>query len=653
MTPNHAARTVALRTKLTLAFLSLAAITLAISVVGFLNSRASSRSLHEVGVVRMTATDSLLRLRTEADVVRGSMRTLAIPGLPADVRARQYDNLAASGERVAAARRAYEQLPHSDDEKQTWAEFATLWTDWTRINEAALVLAREFDSLGIADPAETARAFEGFTKDHYAVAQKLAGRLYAASPEFAGGDDPATCRLGRWLPNFTTGNAELAQHIESLAAPHRHFHAMVGSIKQQVATDPDAARATYVSDLPAAIDAVIGRFDGILETIEHARTLGHRIQEQLTGPATVAQRAAIAKLDALVALNQELAGTAMADARRTAAFANAAAITAMLAGVALAAILGVTVTRSITRPIKEAVQQLSAGAESTAASATQVSSASQSLAEGASEQAASLEETSSSLEELASMTKNNADNAARANSLAREARTAAEQGVQEMGAMSDAMRAINTSSAEIAKIIKTIDEIAFQTNILALNAAVEAARAGEAGMGFAVVAEEVRNLAQRSATAARETGAKIQGAIENTARGVAINDSVARALGQIVAKVREVDSLVSEVAGASNEQSRGIGQVNVAVAEMDKVTQSNAANAEESASASEELNAQAEMLRATVGTLASLVDGSRGVRPGPTPVMPATAPRRDSAASRPPRATRPRVDGEPLAAGLR
>jgi ABC-type transporter Mla subunit MlaD len=175
-----------------------------------------------------------------------------------------------------------------------------------------------------------------------------------------------------------------------------------------------------------------------------------------------------------------------------------------------------------------------------------------------------------------------------------------------MQAMSAAMDAIKTSSSDIAKIIKTIDEIAFQTNILALNAAVEAARAGEAGMGFAVVADEVRNLAQRSAQAAKETAAKIEGAIARTEQGVQISAKVAQALEEIVTKVRQVNQLVTEVSAASKEQTQGIDQVNTAVSQMDRVTQSNAASAEEAASASEELNAQALSLKDAVSQLLAL-----------------------------------------------
>jgi methyl-accepting chemotaxis protein len=211
---------------------------------------------------------------------------------------------------------------------------------------------------------------------------------------------------------------------------------------------------------------------------------------------------------------------------------------------------------------------------------------------------------------MSSMTKRNAENSQKANELAKQARAAADKGVGDMQAMSLAMEAIKASSDDIAKIIKTIDEIAFQTNILALNAAVEAARAGEAGMGFAVVADEVRNLAQRSAQAAKETAAKIEGAISKTRQGVELNRQVTQTLNEIVTKAHQVDELAAEVAGASHEQTQGIMQINIAVGQMDKVTQSNAASAEESAAAAAELNAQAATMKDSVARLAQLVSGA-------------------------------------------
>ena len=186
-----------------------------------------------------------------------------------------------------------------------------------------------------------------------------------------------------------------------------------------------------------------------------------------------------------------------------------------------------------------------------------ITSASRSLAEAASEQASSLEETSSSLEEMSSMTKKNSENAQTAKTLANQSRQAADTGAADMEQMSKAMQGIQESSADISKIIKTIDEIAFQTNILALNAAVEAARAGEAGMGFAVVANEVRNLAQRSAQAARETADKIEGAIQKSKLGVEINSKVFTGLQGIVTKARQVDELIGDVAAASPRAKPG------------------------------------------------------------------------------------------------
>jgi hemerythrin-like metal-binding protein len=269
-----------------------------------------------------------------------------------------------------------------------------------------------------------------------------------------------------------------------------------------------------------------------------------------------------------------------------------------------------TFARRLNKILNNICHSLESASEQVAAAAAQVSSSGKILAEGSSEQAASLEETSASLEEMSSMTRRNTESARKANELAKQARESANRGATDMDEMSRSMETIKNSSDDISKIIKTIDEIAFQTNILALNAAVEAARAGEAGMGFAVVAEEVRNLAQRSAQAARETSAKIEGAVANTMHGVQINGKVAATLKEIVDKARQVDELVAEVTGASQEQSQGISQINAAVSQMDKVTQSNAASAEESAAAAQELSGQAEAMKASVSALANLVNGN-------------------------------------------
>jgi methyl-accepting chemotaxis protein len=295
-------------------------------------------------------------------------------------------------------------------------------------------------------------------------------------------------------------------------------------------------------------------------------------------------------------------------------------------GSATIAVLG------IRRVLQEVASTLGAGAEQTAAAASQVSASSQSLASGATQQASSLEETSAALAEMASMTKKNSESAAQAKTLSNETRQAAESGAASMAEMKKAMDAIKESSASIGKIVKTIDEIAFQTNILALNAAVEAARAGEAGAGFAVVADEVRSLAQRSAESAKETAARIEDSVLRSEYGVKISTEVAANFERIVSKARNVDELVGEIAASSNEQSQGIGQVNSAVLQIDKVTQTNTAGAEEAASAAEELNAQSEMMRDSVRSLQQLVgDRTRVGAPSQTRARENGAPERKPA----------------------
>jgi methyl-accepting chemotaxis protein len=284
-------------------------------------------------------------------------------------------------------------------------------------------------------------------------------------------------------------------------------------------------------------------------------------------------------------------------------------IAAVVLGAAtlIGAALALGITRSLSRALLGISDALETSATRTSEAAGQVACVNRTVASGCVEQGAAVAETSSALEQISVMIRCTADNAIKAKDFAGQARTAAATGADTMAAMDSAMRSIETSSGEVAKIVKQIDEIAFQTNILALNAAVEAARAGEAGAGFAVVAEEVRSLAQRSAEAARETALRIEAAIASSRHGASSCIRVGQSLQEIAERITAADKLVAEIATAAKEQSEGIRQIGTAMTQLDQVTRDNAARAGEGASAAGDLSEQAAAVREHVECLRALV----------------------------------------------
>lgn len=304
---------------------------------------------------------------------------------------------------------------------------------------------------------------------------------------------------------------------------------------------------------------------------------------------------------ALLAEQEESEVFAAVNDLRNTAIIMGLVFTVLILGIAL--LLG----NFVSKPIIRAVEQIRDGSAQIVTASNQIASSSQALAEGSTTQASSVEEVSATVEEATSINTQNAEYTQEANNLAKDSTESAEVGNAKIQNLMQSMEEITEASQQIAKIIKTIDEIAFQTNLLALNAAVEAARAGEHGLGFAVVADEVKNLAQRSATAAKETAGIIERAIELIKNGNEISTSANVAFSEITTKVSKTSQIIGEINVSIREQSDGMNQIASAMGQIDQVTQTNAATSEQAAAAAEELNAQSVMMMNSVADIAKLV----------------------------------------------
>jgi methyl-accepting chemotaxis protein/methyl-accepting chemotaxis protein-1 (serine sensor receptor) len=362
-----------------------------------------------------------------------------------------------------------------------------------------------------------------------------------------------------------------------------------------------------------ALFAIQGQLQSVRAA--HDEMVGHLDRQQFEAVQRAFDERVLPRVEAisrqaqaLVAQQGDQLAAAARNAESRAAFGRTATVILSILG--LIAGCGVLwLVRDSTRRICRLVLRMSESASHVASAAGQVASASQALAQGATEQAASLEETSASGQEITSIARQNADNTSAMSKLMNDTDRVVARANDTLHEMISSMRDINASSEKIAKIIKVIDEIAFQTNILALNAAVEAARAGEAGLGFAVVADEVRGLAQRSAQAAKDTAVLIEESISRCNDGNTKLDHVAASIGAITESSKKVKILADEVSAGSQEQARGLDHIANAITQMEQVTQKSAAGAEQSASASEQLSGQAATLKDLVFQLQNLVGG--------------------------------------------
>ncbi len=474
------------------------------------------------------------------------------------------------------------------------------WTMQTKLVTCVAVMFALAAILGYSG-LSTATTFKG-AFDHTADSTV---RKVVLADEIANADsDMVSAQRGLILGAFAKDTAESEKNQEVFKSKAASIEKDLDEIRPLLTKEEGK---TAVSDIAADLTQWRPHYDEVVQQCQGQHVAeANRIRKEVTAPIYNKLAASARRLRDL---QIETVAEDKADVNKQHASSRTIAIGLLLLCVVMGSVV-IVIVRNISKDIRQSVGRLTDGAEQVASAASQVASASQSLAQGSSEQAASLEETSSSSEEINSMTHKNAENSKVAAEFTAQVDQRVAHANQNLGAMVTSMTEINTSSEKVSKIIKVIDEIAFQTNVLALNAAVEAARAGEAGMGFAVVADEVRNLAQRCAQAAKDTASLIEESMAKSKDGMSKLDLVAGAIQSITESSAKVKTLVDEVHLGSEEQARGIEQIAKAISQMEQVTQKTAANAEESASASEELSGQAESMQSVVTHLQALVGGN-------------------------------------------
>jgi methyl-accepting chemotaxis protein len=623
-------RNLSITWKLMSAFIILTMIASAIGLVGFI-------ATNDLGNQKLNSVEYLMSISEDFTRINALENLVISPNLTIPDRIEVLSDIEAVESNMMATIEKYNDLKHDEEEKRLFDSGYNAMMTYIGKHEELVSNAESLNAYNVENASALRYVIAAREKDHFRWIWLLDEAMIQGK-EFTGQLDGTLCGLGKWLNDYQSNSSEINEIISEMEGYHLAVHNSGESVNRIMTSSSETkladAYAIYERETLPNMESVLELLSDMDDIAERSESIFVEMTDQALNVNLPLYQEASEKFTYLVDYVNDEASSAVTSSITL-------IIIFTVTGALISITLGFTISRIIKKPISKilvaankiadgnldvetgidtkdevgmlakafdkmtlninnVMTNINAASDQVASGSRQLSDSSMSLSQGATEQASSIEELTASVEEISSQTKSNADHADKAKTVVEETYTFAQHGNNQMEEMVKAMGDINESSTNISKIIKVIDDIAFQTNILALNAAVEAARAGQHGKGFAVVAEEVRNLAARSADAAKETTTLIEGSIKRVANGTNIATSTSEALTKIVNGVSEATTLISEISVASNEQSLGVDQINLGLTQISDVVQTTSATAEETAAASEELSGQADMLKAQV-----------------------------------------------------
>jgi methyl-accepting chemotaxis protein len=600
-----------LQIKILAGFAAVTLVSLVVGGLGWNGLRYVTAKMSVTGSADLPAMEAIAHIISNQGQVKAAVRSLVNPEVSRTTRMALYADIEAA---LAAADQAiddFDKLPKSAGVADLWQEFGDKWQAWVTDSRQSVAISRKIDALGIDNPQKLALEAENKFGTYRDWAFKVNSAILKKQPINVP-MEVEKLDFGTWLIELKSESKAVLAGRDTLLAELRGGVGAVKQIQDFLDIDEvDLAKDVFVAEVLPSIDGVSRKLVAIMDPIHAVLSLYEELSRHDLEKTEVSLAATEKIFDAITGQTRQ---SVQGNLEASESFARKVAmglLAVIASGAVISMLIGLFIGRGISRPLRRFIDELTDNSRQVAESSAVVSAASLALSDGASSQAAALEEAAASLEEVANMSRSNADNAYHADTFMREVVEVMGHTSSSMTTLVASMEAISNASAETTRIVKTIDGIAFQTNLLALNAAVEAARAGEAGAGFAVVADEVRNLAMLAGEAAKNTAELIDRTDREIKEGTAVARKTSESFATVSERTTKVVSLVSEIADASKEQAKGTMQINQAVTEVDKITQRNAASAEETASAAESMAALAAQAQEVVNGLASLISGGQ------------------------------------------